>query len=57
MLYRIYCTGSFEVDYDYVGADLDAGRTNINTIEECALLCGQTPACRSFSWGKNPSIW
>jgi hypothetical protein len=57
MLHRTYCTGSFEIDYDYFGSDLDSGRTNINTIEECALLCGQTPACRSFSWGKNPSIW
>ncbi len=56
-LARVYCSGSFETSYDYHGSDLDGGLSNINTITQCALLCGATPTCKSFSWGKNPSIW
>jgi hypothetical protein len=51
------CSSSFETGYDFQGSDLESGRPGINSITECALLCGRTSGCQSFTYGKNPSIW
>ena len=46
------CAGcTIERDYDYGGSDLET-HSNVESAENCAVLCGSTSGCMSWTYGK-----
>ena len=50
--YATPCAGcTIERDYDYGGSDLET-HSNVESAENCAVLCGSTSGCMSWTYGK-----